>query len=799
VTAPISGQIGRCLVDPGNIVLSETQLASLVVPDPMYVHFDIDERTLLRLLRLKQDGKGEAGKISAAVGLIDEESISHTVVLEDFRGCTVDPATGTVSLRAILPNKDGLLVPGMFVRVRLTLGAPHKGLLVSEQAIGSEPDHKHVYVLDAENKVQQRRVTLGALQPDGLRLIVDGLKPDDRVVVGRLAGLRPGMAVQPDEIEMPAPKRGQTPEKAPPAKEIPSTHRRTGPGTLVQAAYPGASAQVVSETVRAPIEEQVRGVNKVRYLRSRCTSDGRYALNVIFSPGVDPDLSQVLIQNRVALALPAIPSVVQIEGITVRRGTSGVVLFVNLFSPDGRFDREYLGRYASIQVRDELSRLGGVSEVALLGNSDVTVRVRLDPLKLAAHNMSSADVARVFREEKFERDRSPDKLQDLAVKAGEKGQVVRLRDVASIDLGVSQSRSEAYLDGKPAASLVIYLDERAKAKEARTTIREKLAELRKRLPAGLDLDVTFDFTANLETPKAPAAPEYLLVDLDLADAVAERTSQPLSRCETLLRQLPEVKHVLAFSENPFDLFGSHPCLALQLSSVDQRKSSREEIIRTIRTRLGTVEKVTARVRDLSAPGCFPRCGYPLDVALHGPKADQVKKWAGRLAERLRQNNKLTDVWVNADSTTRPERTVDINRDNAIALGVAVEDIYSAIELFSDSVPVTSFERFGLFWGVELQIQGLSGTRDLGNVQVRNKLGQMVPLASLVKVREVELPLALDFLDSRPMLEITANPASDVSAEAGQKLIATLADEVRKELRLPAEYRLTWLQDLPKGK
>jgi len=230
-------------------------------------------------------------------------------------------------------------------------------------------------------------------------------------------------------------------------------------------------------------------------------------------------------------------------------------------------------------------------------------------------------------------------------------------------------------------------------------------------------------------------------------------------------------------------------------------TGRAEVIRAIRTRLGALEEVTARLRDLSMPGCWPRCGYPIDLALHGPDAARVRDWARKLGERLRRCKKLTDVCVNPDSEPRPGRFVDVNRAIAAARGVALADAANVVDIYAGPLPVNHFVRFGGIWRMEVQARARSGdwAKDLGKLKVRNANGQMVPLSAFVTVREVDLPLALDFLDSWPMVEITANPESGVSLDAGQKLSTMLADEVRKELGFPAEYRLTWLQGIPKGK
>src|SRR5438034_6368515 len=184
----------------------------------------------------------------------------------------------------------------------------------------------------------------------------------------------------------------------------------TPPTVLVTAFYPGANALTVQDTVAAPIEEQVSGVEGMMYMSSRCTNDGAYNLTVTFKLGMDSDMAQVLVQNRVSLALPVIPPLVQNEGITVKKMSPNTLMIVNLISPDGRYDSIFLSNYATIYVKDELGRLPGVAGVGYLGQRDYSLRAWLDPDKLAALNLSGMDVVTAIAQ------------QNVQVAAGQIGQ-----------------------------------------------------------------------------------------------------------------------------------------------------------------------------------------------------------------------------------------------------------------------------------------------------------------------------------------------------------------------------------------
>ena len=184
----------------------------------------------------------------------------------------------------------------------------------------------------------------------------------------------------------------------------------TPPTVQVTAIYPGANALTVRNTVAAPIEEQVSGVENMFYMSSQCTNDGAYNLTVTFRLGMDTDMAQVLVQNRVSLALPVIPLLVQNEGISVKKMSPNTLMIVNLLSPDNRYDSTFLSNYATIYIKDELGRLPGVAGITYLGQRDYSLRAWLDPAKLAALNLSATDVVTAISQ------------QNLQVAAGQIGQ-----------------------------------------------------------------------------------------------------------------------------------------------------------------------------------------------------------------------------------------------------------------------------------------------------------------------------------------------------------------------------------------
>src|SRR6516165_10665290 len=173
----------------------------------------------------------------------------------------------------------------------------------------------------------------------------------------------------------------------------------TPPTVEVSATYPGANSKVVADTVAAPIEQQVNGVEGMMYMSSQCTNDGTYTLTITFKNGVDLNMAQVLVQNRVALAQPILPPLVQRRGVTVQKKSPSTLMIVNLFSPDNTRDNLYLSNYATIQLRDELSRLPGVGDITYLGQRDYSMRIWLDPEKMASRNLTAADVVAAIEQQ----------------------------------------------------------------------------------------------------------------------------------------------------------------------------------------------------------------------------------------------------------------------------------------------------------------------------------------------------------------------------------------------------------------
>ena len=303
----------------------------------------------------------------------------------------------------------------------------------------------------------------------------------------------------------------QYPEIAPPTVEV-------------SCMYPGANAVVVQETVAAPIEQEINGVENMLYMSSQSTNDGGYRLNVTFKLGTNLDMAQVMVQNRVSLALPKLPDVVKTTGVSTKKKSPSILLVVNMYSDSDSNGKPIhsqldLSNYATIFVRDELLRLNGVGDVGFLGQMDYSMRVWLNPERLAARNMTSSDVLNALKEQNVQvaagrigqpptpsgidfqytlstlgRLVEPEQFGEIIVKTGNAGEITRLRDVGELELGAKNQDTQCTLDGKPSVGLAIYQLPGSNALATADLIRATMRRLEDRFKPGMHYEIAYDTT-----------------------------------------------------------------------------------------------------------------------------------------------------------------------------------------------------------------------------------------------------------------------------------------------------------------
>ncbi|RZA34001.1 MAG: multidrug efflux RND transporter permease subunit, partial [Lysobacteraceae bacterium] len=290
------------------------------------------------------------------------------------------------------------------------------------------------------------------------------------------------------------------------------------PSVVVRAQYPGANPKVIAETVAAPLEEQINGIEDMLYMSSQNTSDGALALTLTFAIGTDIDRAESQVQNRVQRALPRLPEEVRQIGVTTVKSSPNLTMVVHLNSPDGRYDDLYLRNYAVLNIKDQLARLNGMGEVQLFGSGDYAMRVWLDPQKVAARSLTASDVVASIREQNVQvaagvvgqgpskdaqfqltvntqgRLSSVEEFGDIVVKAGEDGAVTRLKDVARLEMGSSSYALRSLLNNKSAVAIPIFEAPNANALQLSTDVRATMEALSKDFPEGVEYSIVYDPT-----------------------------------------------------------------------------------------------------------------------------------------------------------------------------------------------------------------------------------------------------------------------------------------------------------------
>jgi multidrug efflux pump len=358
------------------------------------------------------------------------------------------------------------------------------------------------------------------------------------------------------------------------------------PTVQVDCRYPGASAKDVAEAVAAPIEQQVNGVEGMLYMSSQCTNDGAYNLSVTFQHGVDLNMAQVLVQNRAALAIPNLPDVIRQSGVTVRKRSPDILLSIALNSPDGSLDQLYLSNYASLYLIEELARLPGISEVRSLGGKDYSMRVWVDPDKLAARGLTAFDVVEALREQNrpvaagqigqppteegqpYQMTITTDgrlveaeEFGEIVVRSLPGGGMVRLKDVAKVELGAKSLDSATLVNGRPSASLAIFTLPDANALETADLVKARIAELAEDFPAGMQYEIRYDTTPfiresiqevykTLQEAVVLVAVVVLLFLQNWRSAIIPLVAVPVAIVGTFA-----VMAVMGFSVNNLTLFG----------------------------------------------------------------------------------------------------------------------------------------------------------------------------------------------------------------------------------------------------
>ncbi|HEY2464396.1 MAG TPA: efflux RND transporter permease subunit [Steroidobacteraceae bacterium] len=401
------------------------------------------------------------------------------------------------------------------------------------------------------------------------------------------------------------------------------------PTVIVKANYPGANPKVIAETVASPLEQSINGVEGMLYQSSQATADGVMTLTITFALNTDVDKAQVQVQNRVAQALPKLPDVVQRLGVVTNKASPDLTMVVHLVSPDNRYDTLYLSNYALLRVKDELARLDGVGDVQVFGAGQFSMRIWLDPEKVASRGLTADDVVKAIREQNIQvaagqlgapplpsatefqvainakgRLTTEEDFRNIIVKTGAAGQVTRLKDVARVELGADTYALRALLDNKAAAAIPIFQRPGSNSIAISELVRAKMQELKRDFPQGVDYQIVYDPTvfvrgsihAVVHTLLEAIALVVLVVILFLQTwraSVIPLIAVPVSLVGTFA-----VMHLFGFSLNALSLFG----LVLAIGIVvDDAIVVVENVERNITNGLKPIEATRQAMREVTGP------------------------------------------------------------------------------------------------------------------------------------------------------------------------------------------------------
>ncbi|MFC4173666.1 efflux RND transporter permease subunit [Microvirga sp. GCM10011540] len=401
------------------------------------------------------------------------------------------------------------------------------------------------------------------------------------------------------------------------------------PQVVVRAQYPGANPKVISETVAAPIEEAINGVEDMLYMSSQATTDGVLTLTVTFALGTDPDKAQQLVQNRVSQAEPRLPEEVRRLGVTTVKSSPDLMMVVHLLSPDSRYDVTYLRNYAALNVKDRLARIQGVGQVQLFGSGDYSMRVWLDPQKIAEHGLSASDIVNEIRAQNVQaaagvvgaspglpgidhqlsisaqgRLQDEEQFGDIIVKTGDNGEITRLRDIARIELGAADYALRSLLNNKPAVAIPILQAPGSNAIEIADDVRAEMEDIKANMPEGIDFQIVYDTTqfvrASIDAVVHTLLEAVLLVVLVVILFLQTWRASiiPLAAVPVSIVGTFAVLQGLGFSINALSLFG----LVLAIGIVvDDAIVVVENVERNIEKGLSPRQATYSAMREVSGP------------------------------------------------------------------------------------------------------------------------------------------------------------------------------------------------------
>ena len=513
---------------------------------------------------------------------------------------------------------------------------------------------------------------------------------------------------------------------------------------IVEAFYPGANAEMIAKAVAAPIEKEVNGIEGMTSMSSLSSSDGTYKLSIAFKEGVDLDQVQTLVKKRIGRAV--LPSVVQREGISVKKKPSPILMFVTLSSQNKLYDAIDPRNFTVFQIRNELLQTPGVADVDSYNFVQTAMRIAIDPERLRAYELKLTEVVGALEKAPNIHLRADDvkrlssEKEDIGVlpivisvkqssdldeigkiKINEKRHV-NLADVCYVTDDQPRHSWTSY-DGSPTLSLGIYPLSSANPTDLRAAVEKRIKDWREKVPKGDDLKVSVDFTSNLTKSANAATPQYLSLNMYFPDGITiERSIRQLKQCDDAVRKTPGVTHTFALAEPPC----SRASILVTLAPAATEKVSRKQVAQTLRAQLPRqMPDALLRICEPVEASAYPFSGFPIDFVIEDRNdAGQtaLARTAELLAEKLKMSGKLADVYIETGKNLVQMATVEINADKATALGVYTSNVSRAIKATFGKIPINaSDETKRLTILIEKQPGDLA--KKIGELKVRDSDGK----------------------------------------------------------------------------
>ncbi|NLE29261.1 MAG: MMPL family transporter, partial [Phycisphaerae bacterium] len=422
----------------------------------------------------------------------------------------------------------------------------------------------------------------------------------------------------------------------------------TPPTVMVSTNYPGADPKVLADTVAAPIEQQVNGVEGMLYMSSNCNRDGSYNLTITFNLGTDIDMAQVLVQNRVNIAQPRLPEEVKRQGIIVNKQSTNFVTIGNLYSPDKRFDNLYIVNYATLNIKDVLSRIPGVGSVTIFpANKDYSMRIWLDPEKLQARGLTTNDVVSAMQEQNVQvaagqigqspaqanqtfqytittlgRLSDVEQFENIIVKTAQGGRITRVKDVARVELGSQTYDTTSYMNGAPSCTILVYQLPGSNALDVAEQVNKTMAQLKKDFPEGLDYKLNYDVSdfvkSSLDEVIITLVEAFILVALVVFVFLQNFRAMlvPITTIPVSLIGAFAIMQMMGFSINTLTMFGLVLAIgitvddaivvveAIQRKIDEEHLSPRDAAIEAMREITGPVIGITLVLMAVFLPTAF---------------------------------------------------------------------------------------------------------------------------------------------------------------------------------------------------